>query len=216
MTDTAPWRPTAQQLADAYGRRVPDVVWPGLRVLFCGINPGLYSGAVGHHFARPGNRFWKALHRAGFTRRCLSPFEERELLRAGLGITNLVARATAAADEVSARELRAGARRIRQTVRRYHPAVIAFLGVGAFRIAFARPRATIGPQPEDIEGAQVWVLPNPSGLNAHYQLAVLSAEFGRLKAAVSAARRRHVRRPGTDPRACGAAAAAPAGSRSPR
>src|SRR5438445_6038474 len=120
MTDTAPWRPTAQQLADAHGRRVPDVVRPGLRVLFCGINPGLYSGAVGHHFARPGNRFWKALHRAGFTPRCLSPFDERELLHAGLGITNLVERATAAADELSARGLRAGARRIRQMVRRYH------------------------------------------------------------------------------------------------
>ena len=120
------------------------------------------------------------------------------------------------ADELSARELRAGARRMYRTVRRFRPVVVAFLGIGAFRIAFDRPRATIGPQPENIEGAQVWVLPNPSGLNAHYQLAALSAEFGRLKAAVSAARRRHVRRPGTDPRACGAAAAAPAGSRSPR
>ena len=216
MTDTAPWRPTAQQLADAYGRRVPDVVRPGLRVLFCGINPGLYSGAVGHHFARPGNRFWKTLHRAGFTRRQLSPFEERELLRSGLGITNLVARATARASELSEQELRAGAGRVRRKVGRFRPTVVAFLGMGAFRAAFGRPRATVGPQPERICRARVWLLPNPSGLNAHYQLAALSAEFGRLKAAVSAARRRHVRRPGTDPRACGAAAAAPAGSRSPR
>src|SRR5947209_10222299 len=121
MTGTAPWRPTAQQLAAAYGRRVADVVRPGLAVLFCGINPGLYSGAVGHHFARPGNRFWKALHRAGFTQRCLSPFDERELLGTGLGITNLVARATAGADELSARELQAGAMRIRRTVRRFRP-----------------------------------------------------------------------------------------------
>src|SRR2546430_9959241 len=108
MTGTAPWRPTAQQLAAAYGRRVADVVRPGLAVLFCGINPGLYSGAVGHHFARPGNRFWEALHRAGFTRSCLSPFDEPELLGAGIGITNLVARATAGADQLSARELQAG------------------------------------------------------------------------------------------------------------
>src|SRR5438034_7630338 len=146
MTDTAPWRPTAQQLADAYGRRVPDVVRPGLRVLFCGINPGLYSGAVGHHFARPGNRFWKALHRAGFTRRCLSPFEERELLRSGLGITNLVARATARASELSEQELRAGAGHVRRKVRRFRPDAVAFLGMGAFRAAFGRPRATVGPQ----------------------------------------------------------------------
>src|SRR5213594_323751 len=180
MTDTAPWRPTAQQLADAYGRRVPDVVRPGLRVLFC----GLYPGAVGHHFARPGNRFWKALHRAGFTRRCLSPFEERELLHAGLGITNLVSRATAGAAELSERELRTGARNVRRTVCRFRPAVVAFLGVGAFRGAFGRPRATVGPQPERICGARVWVLPNPSGLNAHYQLPALTAEFGRLKRAV--------------------------------
>src|SRR5438128_4743456 len=110
MTGTAPWRPTAQQLAAAYGRRVADVVRPGLAVLFCGINPGLYSGAVGHHFARPGNRFWKTLHLAGFTDRVISPFEERTLLAYGLGITNLVERATAAADEVSPDELRTGAR----------------------------------------------------------------------------------------------------------
>src|SRR5438034_3671649 len=110
MTDTAPWRPTAQQLADAYSRRVPDVVRPGLRVLFCGINPSLYSGAVGHHFARPGNRFWPALHAAGFTDRLLSAFEERELLARGYGITNVVARATAGADELTATELAAGAR----------------------------------------------------------------------------------------------------------
>ena len=184
MTGPAPWRPTAQQLADAHGTTVPDVVRSRLKVLFCGINPSLYSGAVGHHFARPGNRFWKALHRAGFTRRQLSPFEERELLRSGLGITNLVSRATAGAAELSERELRTGARRVRRMVRRFRPEVVAFLGVGAFRAAFGRPRATVGPQPEKICGARVWVLPNPSGLNAHYQLRALAAEFGRLKRAV--------------------------------
>ena len=185
MTGPAPWRPTAQQLADAHGTTVPDVVRSRLKVLFCGINPGLYSGAVGHHFARPGNRFWKTLHRAGFTRRQLSPFEERELLQSGLGITNLVSRATAGAAELSERELRAGARRVGRIVRRFRPAVVAFLGVGAFRAAFGRPRATVGPQPERICGARVWVLPNPSGLNAHYQLPALAAEFGKLKQAVS-------------------------------
>src|SRR5437762_9146564 len=119
MTDTAPWRPTAQQLADAYGRRVPDVVRPGLRVLFCGINPGLYSGAVGHHFARPGNRFWPVLHAAGITDRVLSPFEEGELPRLGVGITNLVERATATADRLERHELREGAGQLEAKVRRF-------------------------------------------------------------------------------------------------
>jgi len=185
---TAPWRPTAQQLLAAYGKTVPDVVRPGLKVLFCGINPGLYSGAVGHHFARPGNRFWKALHIAGFTRRRLSPFEEGELLRSGLGITNLVARATARASELSERELRVGAGRVRRKVRRLRPRVVAFLGMGAFRAAFGRPRATVGSQPEEMCGARVWLLPNPSGLNAHYQLAALAAEFGKLARTVRSRR----------------------------
>ena len=194
MTGPAPWRPTAQQLAEAYGRTVPDVIRPGLKVLFCGINPGLYSGAVGHHFARPGNRFWKTLHVAGFTRRCLSPFEERELLRSGLGITNLVARATARASELSEQELRAGAGRVRRKVGRFRPTVVAFLGMGAFRAAFGRPAATVGPQLEKLCGARVWLLPNPSGLNAHYQLAALAAEFGRLEKAVSSGTRSSARR----------------------
>jgi len=185
VTGPAPWRPTAQQLAAAYGKTVADVVRPGLKVLFCGINPGLYSGAVGHHFARPGNRFWKTLHAAGFTRRQLSPSEECELLRSGLGITNLVARTTARASELSERELRIGARLVRRKVRRFRPRVVAFLGMGAFRAAFGRPRATVGPQPEEISGARVWLLPNPSGLNAHYQLAALAAEFRKLEKAVS-------------------------------
>src|SRR5437763_12856195 len=160
MTDTAPWRPTAQQLADAYGRRVPDVVRPGLRVLFCGINPGLYSGAVGHHFARPGNRFWKALHGSGFTECLLGPFDERELLRHGLGITYLVARATAGAGDLSDRELRDGVAGVRRKVQRSRPRFVAFLGVGAYRTAFGIPGAKVGPQPDRLGKARVWVLPN--------------------------------------------------------
>jgi TDG/mug DNA glycosylase family protein len=175
-----PWRPTPEQLAAARGLTVPDVIARGLRILFCGINPGLYSGAVGHHFARPGNRFWKALHASGFTRRLVSPFEERELLDAGLGITNLVARSTASAAELSAGELRRGARALEAKVRRDRPRVVAFLGVGAYKAAFARPAARPGPQKETLAGARVWVLPNPSGLNASYQLPDLVTMFRRL------------------------------------
>ena len=180
----APWRPTREQLAEARGRTVPDVVAPGLRVLFCGINPGLYSGATGHHFARPGNRFWRALHEAGFTDRLLSPFEEQELLRHRLGVTNLAARTTAAADELSDEELRAGAALLSAKVLRYRPAVVAFLGVTAYRTAFGRPTAAVGPQAERIGHSRVWVLPNPSGLNAHYQLPELVRVFRELREAV--------------------------------
>jgi TDG/mug DNA glycosylase family protein len=178
------WKPTRAQIAAAAGKKVPDLVAAGLQVLFCGINPGLYSGAVGHHFARPGNRFWPALHAAGFTDRLLSPFEERELLRHGLGITNFVDRATAAAAELSDAELAAGARRLARKVRRYRPAVVAFLGITAYRTAFRRPAAVLGPQDEKIGDAALWVLPNPSGLNAHFQLAGLVRLFARLRRAV--------------------------------
>jgi len=173
----APWRPTREQLAGAVGARVPDLIAAGLRVLLVGINPGLYSGAVGHHFARPGNRFWRAIHAAGITPRVLSPFEERELLELGVGITNLVARATATADVLAPDELRAGGRRLRVKIRRWRPRVVAFLGVGAYRSAFAAPRAAIGRQAEGLETARVWLLPNPSGLNAHYQLGALADTF---------------------------------------
>jgi double-stranded uracil-DNA glycosylase len=176
-----PTRPTPADLAAAAGCRVPDVLAPGLRVLFCGINPGLWSAAVGHHFARPGNRFWKALHRGGFTDRLLAPDEEPELLRRGLGITNLVDRATAGAADLTAAELRAGGRRLAAKVHRVRPGVVAVLGVGAYRTAFARPRASVGPQPDAVGGAPVWVLPNPSGLNAHYQLADLAEAFAELR-----------------------------------
>jgi TDG/mug DNA glycosylase family protein len=178
------WRPTKEQIQAAYGRKIRDVIGPGLRVLFVGINPSLYSGAVGHHFARPGNRFWKALAGSGFTDRVLSPFEERELLTSGLGVTNLVARSTASADELSADELRAGAQRLERKVRRHRPSVVAFVGVSAYRIAYDRPRAKIGEQPESIAGSRVWVLPNPSGRTAAYQLPHLIQAFAELRRAV--------------------------------
>jgi TDG/mug DNA glycosylase family protein len=162
---------------------VPDVIGPGLRVLFCGINPGLYSGATGHHFARPGNRFWPALHAAGFTDRLLAPWEETELLPLGLGITNLVARATAGAAELDRAELIEGRRRLQRKVRRYRPAWLAVLGIGAYRTAFERPGARLGRQPETIGSTGLWVLPNPSGLNASHQVADLARAFARLRRA---------------------------------
>ena len=151
-----------------------------LRVLFVGINPGLYSGAVGHHFARPGNRFWPTLHAAGFTPRVLSPFEERELLSYGLGITNIVARTTAAAAELATGELREGAALLEKKVRRYRPRFVAFLGIDSYRKGLERPRAAIGRQEEAMAGAMVWLLPNPSGLNAHFQLPDLAKLYGEL------------------------------------
>jgi TDG/mug DNA glycosylase family protein len=180
-----PWRPSRQEVAAANGRTVPDVIGPCLAVLFCGINPGLYSGAVGHHFARPGNRFWKTLHGAGFTDRVLSPFEEHELLASGVGITNLVERATGGAAELTAAELRSGAHGLTRKVRRLQPRIVAFLGLSAYRTAFDRPAAPPGPQPEDLGRAGIWLLPNPSGLNAHYQLPALVAAFRDLRAAVA-------------------------------
>jgi TDG/mug DNA glycosylase family protein len=180
------WRPTREQIAAAEGSRVPDVIAPGLDVLFVGINPGLYSGAVGHHFARPGNRFWKALHGAGLTPRELSPFEERALLDLGLGITNLVERATARADALSGDELRAGGRRLGAKVRRHRPTFVAFLGLTSYRTAFDAAGAEVGPRPERLGQAHVWLLPNPSGLNAHYQVPDLIEVFGELRDAASA------------------------------
>jgi double-stranded uracil-DNA glycosylase len=178
-------KPTPAEIAAARGRTIPDVIGPGLKVLFVGINPSLYSAAVGHHFARPGNRFWPALHAAGFTDRLLHPSEGRILLESGYGITNLAAPATAAADELSDEELREGARRLGRKVRRYRPAVIAFLGVTAYRVAFGRPKAKLGPQPERLAESAVWVLPNPSGLNAHYQLAELATLYRQLRRATA-------------------------------
>ena len=185
-TETAanqPFKPTKQQLIEAEGKTVRDVIGPGLRVLFCGINPGLYTAAVGHHFARPGNRFWPALYQAGFTDRLLSPFEERELLGLQIGITNVVSRATAAAAELTKEDFIKGGRRLRAKVRRYRPRIVAVLGVGAYREAFAQPKAVIGEQAEWMGEARVWVLPNPSGLNANYQLNDLVKLFEELRRA---------------------------------
>jgi len=183
ITSAEPFKPTKQQLIEAAGKTVPDVIAPDLRVLFCGINPGLYTAAVGHHFARPGNRFWPALHKSGFTDRLLSPFEEDELIQLGLGVTNVVARATAAASELTKDDFTKGGRRLRAKVLRYRPRVVAVLGVGAYREAFAKPKAAIGQQEERIHAARVWVLPNPSGLNANYQLPELVRLFRELREA---------------------------------
>lgn len=163
---------------------MPDVIAPRLRVLFCGINPGLYTAAVGHHFARPGNRFWPALFAAGFTDRIVSPFDESELLKLGYGVTNVVARATATADQLTREELRAGGKQLTAKVKRYKPAFLAILGLGAYRAAWEQPKAVIGLQEQMIGETIVWVLPNPSGLNAHYQAQDLARVFKELKTAV--------------------------------
>ncbi|SCF46689.1 G/U mismatch-specific uracil-DNA glycosylase [Micromonospora mirobrigensis] len=176
-------RPTREELAAAADRTLPDIIAPGLDVLFVGINPGLWSAATGWHFARPGNRFWPALHRGGFTPRQLHPSEQDELPGHGLGITNMVARASARDDELTAAELLAGAEILTDKVRRYRPRWVAVVGVTAYRIGFARPKAGFGPQPEPLRGALLWVLPNPSGLNAHFTPATLGAAFAELHAA---------------------------------
>ena len=177
-------RPSRAALEAARGREVPDLIAPGLRVLFCGITARLYSAVVGHHFARPGNRFWPTLHGAGFTERLLSPNEERELLARGIGITNVHPKASASADSLSRDDYRSGAVALRRTVRRYRPGVIAFVGLGAYRLAAGEPRAVVGPQPSPFAGVAVWALPNPSGLNAHYQLDALVRCYRALRAAV--------------------------------
>ena len=165
-----PFKPTAAELIAANDKTIKDVIGPGLRVLFCGINPGLYSGATGHHFARPGNRFWPALFAGGFTPRLLSPWDKGELLQYGIGITNVVARTTTAAAELSDDELRAGTVLLRRKVLRYKPRVLAILG-------FGKKTAVLGLQPETIGDTRLWILPNPSGLNAHYTPKALGELF---------------------------------------
>jgi TDG/mug DNA glycosylase family protein len=165
---------------------VPDIVGPGLRVLFCGINPGLHSAATGHHFARPGNRFWTTLYGAGFTPRLFRPDEERELLGLGYGLTKFINRPTRAASELTDEEYVAGGRRAVRLVRRYRPRVLAAVGIEAYRKAFARPRATIGEQAETIGDTVLWLLPNPSGLNAHYKPRDFVRVFAELRAFVEA------------------------------
>jgi double-stranded uracil-DNA glycosylase len=170
-------RPDRAALEAARAKRLKDVIRPDLKVLFCGINPGLYSAATGNHFARPGNRFWPALHAAGLTPRLFHPSENAALLECGFGLTNLVSRATASADELKPAEFIAGRKRLALKVRRYRPRRVAFLGLGAYRHAFGRPKATLGRQAERFEGAEVWVLPSPSGLNANYQMPALIQLF---------------------------------------
>ncbi len=180
-------RPGPADLEAARNRTIPDVLpVPGavLRVLFCGINPSLYSAATGWHFARPGNRFWPALHLSGFTPRRLAPREQHLLPGYGLGLTNLVARATAQAAELTDAELMAGAERLAALNRRYRPRILAIAGVTAYRTAFGHPRAGIGPQPETLADSRVWVLPNPSGLNAHWTAPRIVAAFRELRDAV--------------------------------
>ena len=176
-------KPTKEEMIAAAGQTVPDLLARNLRVLFCGINPGLYSAATGYHFARPGNRFWPTLYASGFTARQLSPFEERELLKSGYGITNVAARATATADELTTAELIEGGKILEKKVRRYRPLYLAVLGVTVYRTAFGRPKAKTGLQQETIGATKVWLLPNPSGLNAHYQLKDLARLFSELREA---------------------------------
>jgi len=176
-----PPRPTQADLNAARDRTIPDVIAPGLRVVFAGINPGLYSAATGHHFARPGNRFWPALHRSGFTDRLFRPDEQEQLLGLGLGITNIVARATARAGELGPEEFLAGARILNEKIARLQPRWLAVVGVTAYRAAFGRRDATVGPQGEVIGKTRIWVLPNPSGLNASWPTPKLIEAFQELR-----------------------------------
>ncbi|HEY9781823.1 MAG TPA: G/U mismatch-specific DNA glycosylase [Leptolyngbyaceae cyanobacterium] len=177
-------KPTLEEIRAATGKTVPDIIAPDLHILFCGINPSLYSAAVGHHFARPGNRFWRSLYAAGFTERLLAPFEDRDLLQFGYGLTNIVDRSSARADELDAEELVIGQQQLAAKVQHYRPQCLAVLGISAYRTAFNRPKAVMGKQNESLDGAIVWVLPNPSGLNAHYQLEDLKRVYRELLVAV--------------------------------
>jgi TDG/mug DNA glycosylase family protein len=174
-------RPTRQELEAAIEKRVRDVIKPDLKILFCGINPGRYSAAVGHHFAGPSNRFWRALHTAGFTARRLTPFEDDQLLALGLGITNIVSRTTAKAALLTRQELHDGARRLANKVQRFRPGILAIVGLSAYRLAFDEANATCGLQARTLGSTRIWLLPNPSGLNAHHQGPVLRDLFADLR-----------------------------------
>ena len=176
-----PWKPTKEQIEKARDKTVPDIIAPSLKVLFCGINPGLYTAAVGHHFARPGNRFWPVLYFAGFTPRQLSPFEERELLNWGYGITNIVERASANATDLCRQELENGGRELVSKVLRFSPCILAVLGVGAYKASFNTPLSRPGLQQKRIGSTSIWVLPNTSGINANYQIEELVKMFKELK-----------------------------------
>ena len=181
MVSIQPWKPTKAQVLAARGKHISDLAARNLIVLFVGINPGLYTAAIGHHFGRPGNRFWPALHAGGFTPRLFSPFEESLLIDLGYGITNVVERATARADELSDDELRAGGRRLLAKVKRWRPTVVAFVGIHPYRILCGMKKARVGLQDSLFGGSHAWVLPNPSGLNAHYQPAALAQLIGELR-----------------------------------
>jgi double-stranded uracil-DNA glycosylase len=183
--DSLPVRPTPADLEAARDATIPDVLASGLRVVFAGINPGLYSAATGHHFARPGNRFWPALHRSGFTSRQFRPDEQDQLLSLGLGITNVAPRATARAAGLTLAELREGALELQEKMARLRPQWLAVLGVTVYRTAFGHPDAVVGPQAAALGPTRLWVLPNPSGLNARWAPAALAAEFARLRAQAS-------------------------------
>lgn len=174
---------TKAELQSYRNRSVPDLAGPGIRLLFVGINPGLWTAATQTHFAHPGNRFYPALKLAGIIDRDISRSagmtdEDRAyLVVRGIGNTNLVNRATVRADELAADELRAGRLRLEAFVAEHHPAVVAIAGITAYRTAFGRPKATLGEQPEGIAGARLWVVPNPSGLNAHATIATLAEAY---------------------------------------
>src|SRR5215213_5507383 len=175
------FKPSKEDLRDAVNRTTEDLIDYDLKVLFCGINPGIWSGATGFHFAKPGNRFWKVLYLAGFTGRQLHPSEEQELLELGCGITSFVKRTTARADELTNEEFVEGGKLLVKKIEKYKPQNLAVLGIGAYRTAFNKPKAKLGLQAEKIGGASVWLLPNPSGLNAHYQVADLAALFAEVR-----------------------------------
>ena len=176
-----PWKPSRAEILAAHNKLVPDLVAKNLIVLFAGINPGLYTAAIGHHFGRPGNRFWRALHDGGFTPRVFSPFEGSLLLDLKFGITNIVERATVRADELTDDELRAGGERLQAKVKRLRPTVVAFVGIHPYRIVSGIKDAHVGLQKPLFGGSYAWVLPNPSGLNAHYLPATLAQLFGELR-----------------------------------
>ena len=177
-------KPTRADLEKAVNLTVDDLIGHNLKVLFCGINPGLYSGATGLHFARPGNRFWKVLYGSGITGRLLDPSEEAELLENGYGVTCFVSRTTARADELTKEEFINGGRLLEAKLEMYKPKMLAVLGLGAYRMAFARPKASVGLQAETFGETRIWLLPNPSGLNANYQLGDFINLFRDLKSAV--------------------------------
>lgn len=176
-------KPTKEEIQAAEGATIRDVIAPGLDVLFCGINPGLYSGVVGYHFAYPGNRFWPAIYEAGYTERILAPYEAEELLARGYGLTNFVERATARASDLDREEFEAGGERLREKLAHYRPGFLAILGIGAYRKAFGQRQVTVGEQAERFGDTRVWVLPNPSGLNAHYQLDDLARLYAEVREA---------------------------------